>query len=122
MRKALGLALALSFLSIPALAETPDELGEKLIGAMEEMAGIVDKDKANCDQMGGDLSTFADKNAGLFAKGKEAEAKATPEQKEAWKKKYQKRAEAAGEKMKPGMMACYQNEKVKAAFGKMKMK
>ena len=89
---------------------------------MEEMAGIIDKDKANCDGMGDDLSAFADKNAPLFAKGKEMEAKATPEQKKAWKEKYQKRAEAAGEKMKAGMMACYKNEKVKAAFGKMKMK
>ena len=125
MKNAIGLALALALLALPSVArseDTPDQTGEKIISALEEMATIVDNDKANCDKMADEISAFADKNAALFAKGKEVEAKATPEQKKAWKEKYAKRAEALGQKMMPGMKACGTNEKVKAAFGKMKMK
>lgn len=124
MKNAFGLVLALSVLYLPTLAraETAEETGEKLIKAMEEIATIVDKDKDNCDSMAVDISTFADQNAALLAKAKDMEKTATPEQKQAIKEKYQKRAAAVGEKMKPGMMACYKNEKVKAAFGKMGMK
>ncbi len=122
MRDALGLALALSLRSLPARAETPDDMGEKAVKAMEELATIVDKDKDKCDVMGADISSFADKNGELIAKGREMSKKATPEQQKAWREKYQARAAAAGEKMKPGMMNCYKNEKVKAAFVKMKMR
>jgi hypothetical protein len=124
MKNAIGLALALSLLAVPQLAraETPEEVGEQIMTAMEKMATIVDNDKASCDTMAKDISDFADQNAPLFAKGKELEAKATPEQKKAWKEKYAKRAQALGEKMRPGMMACAKNEKVKTALGKMKMK
>jgi hypothetical protein len=123
MKKVFGLALALSLLAVPGLAraDSMDEMGEKLVKAVEEMAGIIAKDKDNCDTMAGDLNTFADKNAPLFAKGKEMEKSATPEQKEAWKKKYQGRMVAAMEKAKPGMMACSKSEKVKAAISKMRM-
>jgi hypothetical protein len=124
MKNAIGLALALSLLTLPrfARAETPEEVGEQIMSAMENMATIIDKDKANCDGMAADVSDFADKNAPLFAKGKELEAKATPEQKKAWKEKYAGRAKAIGQKMQPGIMACAKNDKVKAALGKLKMK
>jgi hypothetical protein len=103
MKKAIGLALALSLFLLPtrARAETPDELGEKLVKAMEDVATIIDKDKDNCEAMAGELSAFADQNAALLAKGKEMERTSTPEQKKAAREKYQKRAQALGEKMGP---------------------
>jgi hypothetical protein len=124
MKRAFGFALALSLLALPGLgrAETMENLGEQLVKAVEDMASIIAKDKDNCDVMASDLSDFADKNAPLFAKAKEAEKTATPDQKKAWKEKYQGRMTAAMEKAKPGMMACSKSEKVKTAIGKMGMK
>ena len=125
MKNALGLALALSLLALPGRVraeESVEKVGEELVAAMEEMATIVDKDKANCDTMAGDLSGFADKNAPLFQKAKGMKDKSTPDQQKAWKEKYQQRMSAVMQKMMPGLQACGKNDKVKAALGKLDMK
>jgi len=89
---------------------------EKLVGYMEEMADIMDKNKDDCDKMAEELSSFAKDN------GKEITelSKKLKDDKEA-EEKYKDRVEKATEKMMGGMMKCADNEKVMKAMQEIKM-
>lgn len=125
MKRFLGLGLALALAAAPvarAYADSQEALMEKVAKVMEDMAGIIDDNKASCDVMGDKLSKFFDDNAAVIKQGKTESAKATPEQKKTWEAKYKPRVEAAGKKMQDGLMKCHTNAKVKTAMDKMKMK
>jgi hypothetical protein len=123
MKKLFGLAFAVSLALLPALrasAMTNDEAGEKAMGLIEGIAAIVDSDKANCDKMATDVNKYTDDNAALIKELNAMKAKRTDADKKAWQDKYGDRMKAATQKMMAGGQACQSNEKVKAAFGKMK--
>jgi len=123
MKKILGLAFALS-LALPSgrahAAMTAEQAGDKAIVLLEAMADIIDKDQDNCDKMAVDLNKYQDDNAALIKELGEAKAKRTPADKKAWQDKYKARLEAAQGKMMAGGQKCEKNEKVKAAFQRMR--
>jgi hypothetical protein len=123
MKKLLGTVLALLVCSLAAPrahALTKEEAGEKAIGLIEGMADIIDKDKADCDKMGVDLGKFQDDNAAVIAELNKVKGERSDADKKAWKEKYGARLQAASKKMMEGGMKCEKNDKVKAAFAKMK--
>ena len=93
---------------------------EQMMSIMEQLAGIIDGDKANCDKMGDDVSKFAADNKEKMAKLKEEGGKLTDEQKKAMRAKYGDRMQAAFTKMREGLTACHDNAKLKAAMEQMK--
>jgi hypothetical protein len=102
-------------------AEAPaGDPGEQMMTIIEQLASIIDGDKANCDKMGDDVSKFATDNKDKMAKLKEEGGKLSDEQKKAMRDKYNDRMMAAMKKMGPGMSACHDNAKLKAAMGSMK--
>jgi len=126
MKTFLGIGLALALAAAPFArahaADSSEALMEKVAKVMEDMASLVDDNKANCDVMADKLSKFFDDNAAVIKEGKAASAKSTPEQKKTWEAKYRPRVEAAGKKMQDGVMKCHTNAKLKTAMEKMKMK
>ena len=94
--------------------------GEQMMSIMEQLAGIIDTDKANCDKMGDDVGKFAADNKEKVAKLKEEGGKLTDEQKKAMRAKYGDRMQAAFSKMREGLTACHDNPKLKAAMEQMK--
>ena len=109
-----------SVLADKAAAPAATNSDEQIVALLEELASIVDKDKANCDQMGTDLGKFVDDNHAKMEKLKEEGKKRTDEEKKAAREKYKDRFMAAMQKMKDGMTACHDNAKVKAAMEKMR--
>jgi len=88
---------------------------EKLVGHMESMADLIDKNKDNCDKMAEELSAFAKAN------GKEISelSKKLKGEKDS-EEKYKGRIEKATEKMMGGMMNCADNENVMKAMQEIK--
>ena len=86
----------------------------------EQIASIVDRDKADCDMMAADLNKFFDQNSARLKALKEEGSHMTEQQRKEWEKKYGQRSHAAMEKIQGGMQGCYKNAKVKAAFDRMK--
>lgn len=101
-----------------ATAGNPEE---RAISMMEDMGTLIDAEKNNCDRMGDRLSAFLDAHKHTIRDVKAFSERQTPAQKKASEDKYKVRAQAAGEKMMRGVMACMSNERVKAAMSKMKM-
>jgi hypothetical protein len=123
MKKLLGLAAVMSLVLVPALrasAMTNEEAGDKAIGLIEGIAAIVDQDKANCDKMAVDVNKYEDENAALIKELNTMKAKRTDADKKAWQEKYKDRMKAAQQKMMAGGQACQSNEKVRAAFERMR--
>jgi hypothetical protein len=123
MKKLFGLAFAVSLVLVPSLAAsamTMEEAGEKFMGLIESVATIVDSDKDNCDKMATDLTKYEDDNAALLKELNEMKGKRTDADRKSWQDKYKDRFKAAQQKMLAGGEKCQKNEKVKAAFGKLK--
>lgn len=126
MRRVLALLVAVLAVS-PAFAQakktsTPNAAddGEKVVKLDEQLASIVDADKANCDKMAADLNSFLAKNGDEMHRLRAEGAKRNPEQRSAFMKKYGARIQAATAKMNAGIGHCIQNPKVKAALAGMK--
>ncbi len=105
---------------MPSSSESAAETGEKYVSLMEQMASIIDKDKANCDTMGNDLDAWFSKNDAEIERMRQLGQQMTPEQRAEFRKKYGARIGAAEQEMRGGMTNCYQNAKVKAAVSKMR--
>ena len=121
MRRAFGFALALSLASLPAVraAHAAGETGEKVVVLVEQMAGIIDDNKKDCDGMGVKLNKFVDDNTEFMKKAQEEAKKKSEAERKEWEAKNKPRMDAAAKKMQEGMMACYKNDKVKGAMEKM---
>ena len=123
MKRVLALAVALLALT-PAFAQTKGKSsatpssndGERVAQLDEQLAGIVDADKGNCDKMAADIKAFADKNGTEMQRLRQEGMKRSPEQRAEFQKKYGARIQAATAKMNAGVPACIANPKVKAAL------
>ncbi len=107
------LLFLMASLSLTACA-SDEEKGVKL---MEQMAELVDANKADCDKMGAELETFMSANAETIKKLKDK--KSSKEEEKALEEKYGARIKAATGKMMGGVMKCAKNAKVGAAMKKM---
>ena len=123
MKRILALGVALLALT-PAFAQTKGKSsaaptsndGERVAQLDEQLAGIVDADKSNCDKMAGDVKAFSDKNGAEMQRLRDEGMKRSPEQRAEFQKKYGARIQAATAKMNAAIPACIQNPKVKAAL------
>ena len=97
----------------------PAEQGVQL---MEKMADIFEKNQADCDKLGVELSSFIKDHDADFKKFKELADKQTPEQKKANDEKYKPRVQAVMAKVMGGAMKCGTNPKVQDAMKQMPMK
>jgi len=126
MRKSIGIGFALALAAAPLsrayAADSTEAVMEKVAKVMENMASVVDDNKANCDVMADKVGKFIDDNVAIINEGRAASAKATPEQKKIWDAKYKARVEAAGKKMQEGLVRCRTSARVKAAMEKLKAK
>lgn len=104
--------------AVPGASST--DTGDKYVALMEQMANIIDADKANCDKMGADLDAWLSKNSAEIERMHDIGQRQTPEQRAEFRKKYGARLGAAETKMRPGLMNCSQNAKVKTAISKMR--
>ena len=111
--------LALVVLGTAACGGDPAEQGVQL---MEKMADIFEKNQADCDKLGNELSAFIKDHDADFKKLKEYGDKQTPEQKKAFDEKYKTRVQAAVTKMMGGAIKCGNNPKVTEAMKSMPMK
>lgn len=121
MKRVLALAVAVLAMTPafaqgkPAVPPSADD-GEKVVKLDEQLADIVEKDKADCDKMAADLKTFIDKNGAEMQRLRAEGAKRSPEQRAEFQKKYGGRIIAATHRMNTGIGNCIQNPKVKAAL------
>lgn len=105
-----ALLLALSVLFLFGLSACKSD-AEKLVSYMEEMGGIIEKNKDDCDKMGDELQKFADSN------GKEMqELMKKLKDDKAEQEKYKDRMDKV-EKQMEMIGECFMNEKVMKAFG-----
>lgn len=115
MKHALVILLALA-LPGRGFADTGAEQAEKAVVLMEQLANVVDANKANCDVMGDKLAAWADANGAQLKQLKEADKALTAEQKKAFSAKYEERMKAVVTKMMPGVQKCQANPKVTATM------
>src|SRR4051794_4938789 len=114
MKQVIVLALVLAF--VPARQSRADanaDHAERAVVMMEEIATIVDANKANCDAMGDKLNGYLEKNGAELKQLNAAGKNLTAEQKKAFSDKYADRMKAVFAKMTPGMKSCQANTKVK---------
>ena len=122
MNKAFVLAVALVLAFVPARqsrADANSDHAERAVVMMEQIATIVDANKASCDTMADKLNGYFDKNGAELKELNAAGKNLTAEQKKAFSEKYADRMKAVMGKMAPGMKACKDNAKVKAAMSKL---
>jgi predicted negative regulator of RcsB-dependent stress response len=120
MKQSLVVLLALA-LALPArsFADSGADQAEKAVVLMEQLANVVDANKANCDAMADKLGAWKDSNGAQLKQLKEAGKTLTAEQKKAFAAKYDDRMKAVGAKMMPGLQKCRSNAKVTATMKKL---
>jgi hypothetical protein len=122
MRIVLALVVAASLVS-PAFSQAKKAApaasaddGEKVVKLDEELAGIVDANKNDCDKMAAGIKTFVDKNGKEMQRLREEGMKRTPGERAEFQKKYGARIQAATTRLNAGIGKCIQNPKVKDAL------
>ncbi len=118
MKQALVVLLDLA-LPARSFADASADQAEKAVVLMEQLANVVDANKANCDAMGDKLAAWADANGTQLKQLKQAGKTLTAEQKKAFSAKYDDRMKAVGAKMMPGLQKCQANPKVTATMKKL---
>jgi hypothetical protein len=120
MKQVLMISLALA-LALPgrSFADATSDQAEKAVVLMEQVANVIDANKANCDVMGDKLAAWGDANAAQLKQMKESGKTLTAEQKKAFSAKYDARMKAVGEKMMPGLQKCSANTKVTSTMKKL---
>jgi hypothetical protein len=117
MKYALILVVALALVPARhAYADASADQAEKAVVMMEQIATIIDANKANCDAMGDKLGAYMDKNGEQLKKLKAAGKTLSDEQKKAFSEKYNDRMKAVFTKMQPGMQKCSGNAKVSSVM------
>src|SRR5262245_62408656 len=110
--KTLATLTLLAFAALGTAACNMGDPAEQGVALMEKMADIFEKNQADCDKLGTELSAFVKDHESDFKKLKEYGDKQTPEQKKAFDEKYKTRMQAAVTKMLGGAMKCGSNPKV----------
>ena len=121
------LALATVLLAVSGFAQTKAKPsitaskpgaddGARVVQLDEQLSGIVDAGKNDCDKMAADLKAWVDKNGKEMQRLREEGMKRTPEQRAEFQKKYGARIQAATGRMNAGIGKCIQNGKVKDAL------
>ncbi len=90
--------------------------GERVVQLDEQLAGIVDADKASCDKMAADIKAFAAKNGKEMQLLRNEGMKRSPDERAAFMKQYGARIHGAEAKMNAGITNCLQDPKVRAAL------
>ncbi|MEO7730451.1 MAG: hypothetical protein ABIY55_05725 [Kofleriaceae bacterium] len=99
-------------------ADANADQAEQAVVMMEQIATIIDANKANCDAMGDKLGAYMDKNGEQLKQLKQSGKTLSAEQKKAFSTKYADRMKAVSAKMMPGMQKCSSNAKVAAVMKK----
>ena len=122
MKRVLALVVV-AFVVSPAFAQAKKAApaasaddGARVVQLDEQLSGIVDADKNDCDKMAADLKTWVDKNGKEMQRLREEGMKRTPDQRAEFQKKYGARIQAATTRMNMGIGKCIQNPKVKDAL------
>ena len=109
-------AMCASFAIAADTKKPAADKGARVAELDEQLATIVDKDKADCDKMATEIKAFVAKNGKeLHQLGEEGKNR-TPEQQAAFKQKYGARIQGAMQKMNGGIVTCHTNPKVMEAL------
>jgi hypothetical protein len=115
---------AIAFVNLAVAAVTPARADSSTevaaVRLVEELAQVMEANKADCDKMGDALAKFMDSHTAEIRRLREEEKKMTEEQKKAIANKYAARLQAAAAKILAGAQACGSNPKVKDALGHFK--
>jgi hypothetical protein len=119
MKYALVVVVALALVPARrAAADASADQAEQAVVIMEQIANIIDANKADCDAMGDKLGAYMDKNGEQLKKLKAAGKAVSDEQKKAFSEKYGDRMKAVFARMRPGMQKCSSNAKVSSVMKK----
>jgi hypothetical protein len=120
MKKLIGIALAVSMFTLPALraarADELDDMAGKMVGILEKLADTMVADKADCSKMAKDVDKIVDDNQAFMKEVSAKRASLTQAQKDSFKTKYGARVEAATKKMMDGGTACQNSEDLKKSM------
>lgn len=121
MKRFFGSAIAIVFIALAtSVSAEGDTFAEKTVGLLENLANIVDQDKADCAKMAKDINHFVDQNATVIREIEAHGKTLTPAQKEDIKRKYAERLKAALMKLMGGMQKCNDDKAVMAAMARFK--